>query len=266
MSLAGAPSFCATALQLVRGLRQPRQRLCELGAVDAGALPEFGIGAAWRRRALCCARSAGVFARRRSNTGSPKPIMRLCALLLAGEHPQRLEARDRRQHAHRMALEQPRRIAIGREVARRLDLRHGDRGLLRHQQMEWQRGERARGHHEEMPLVLDQRFDRTDQRVVKLMRKAEIEQLAPLGVGCTPCARGRDFSAACTHSFARTSPHSTRDSPRLSASAACTPPFQSAPQRIDIEPAAECGDLLARRLAPSAIVLHSKASRVSAKT
>ena len=79
-----------------------------------------------------------------------------------------------------MPLEQPRRIAIGREVARRLDARRGDRGCLCHQQMEWQCGECARGHHDEMTLVRNQRFDRTDQRVVKLMRNAQVEQVAPL--------------------------------------------------------------------------------------
>ena len=44
--------------------------------------------------------------------------------LLPREHPQGLEACDRRQHAHGMAPEQPGHITIGREVAWRLDLRH----------------------------------------------------------------------------------------------------------------------------------------------
>jgi len=59
---------------------------------------------------------------------------------------------------------------IGCEVARRLDLRHRDRGLLRHQQMERQRCERPRWHNDQVPLALDQTFDRPDERAIKLMR------------------------------------------------------------------------------------------------
>ncbi len=42
--------------------------------------------------------------------------------------------------------------------------------------MEGKRGERARRHDQEMPLVLDQLFDGTDERDIKLVRESEVEQ------------------------------------------------------------------------------------------
>ena len=167
-------------LELVGGVGQRRQRLGELVRSTPAPCQIVGIGARRRPRALRAARWAVLWPGFGTEHRIAEADHRLCALILAGEHPQRLQARDRRQHAHRLALDQPGGVAIGREVARRLDCGTGDRRLLRHQQMERQRGERARRHDEEMPLVLDQRLDRTDQRVVKLMREAEVEQVAPL--------------------------------------------------------------------------------------
>src|SRR5262249_45713127 len=48
--------------------------------------------------------------------------------------------------------------------------------------MEGQRGERARGHDEELGLVLDQRLDRPEQRNVKLVCGSKIEQLGLAGI------------------------------------------------------------------------------------
>jgi hypothetical protein len=42
--------------------------------------------------------------------------------------------------------------------------------------MERKRGERARRHDQEMPLVLDQLLDGTDERDIKLVRESEVEQ------------------------------------------------------------------------------------------
>ena len=188
------------------------------------------------------------------------------ACILAREHAQRLEARHRRQHAHGMAPQQPGRIAIGGKIARRLDLRHRDRGLLRHQQMERQRRERPRRHHDQVPLVPDQRLDRTDERVVKLMREAEIEQLArAFAPACSP-SRARPRMLASSHSFATIRPHSARDSPRLSASACVHSARESALQRIHIEPAPERRHLLLPAPRPSGNRLPLEPSRVSAKT
>ena len=44
--------------------------------------------------------------------------------------------------------------------------------------MERQRRERTERNYEDMPLVLDQRLDRSQQRFVELVGKAEIEQNA----------------------------------------------------------------------------------------
>ena len=201
---------------------------------------------AWRRRS--CARAPGRLSSSALKTGSPKPISG-SSPILAREHAQRLEARHRRQHAHGMTLEQPGGVAIGREIARRIHLRHGNGRLLRHQQMERQRGERARRHHDEMTLVPDQPLDRTDQRFVKLVREAEVEQLSPALRRGALRPRQPAPSCASSHSFATTRPHSMRDSPRLSASACVhSSPLQPARQRIHIEPAPERRHLLCQRL------------------
>ena len=84
-----------------------------------------------------------------------------------------LRARDRRQRAHRLAFDQPSGVAVERDV---LDPQHRLCRLLRHQQIEGKRGKRPRRHDQEMPLVLDQRFDGTDERDIKLVRESEVEQ------------------------------------------------------------------------------------------
>src|SRR5262249_13674388 len=77
-------------------------------------------------------------------------------------------------------------------------LRH-DR-TLRHQQMERQRRERARWHEQQMTLAFDQRLDRTEQRLIELMRSAQIEhrgitklQRAPELLHVEPGPEGYDF-------------------------------------------------------------------------
>jgi hypothetical protein len=75
-----------------------------------------------------------------------------------------------------MPLHQPSGIAVGGHIVD-LHPRHCNGWLVRHQQMERQRGERARGHDEEFQLVLDQCFDRPEQRNVKLVCGSKIEQL-----------------------------------------------------------------------------------------
>ena len=189
-----------------------------------------------------------------------EPDQRLFASILAREHAQRLEACHRRQHAHGMALEQPGSVAIGGEIARRIHLRHRDRGLLRHQQMERQRRERARGHHDEMPLVLDQRLDRTDERLVKLVREAEIEQLAGLGG-----AFARQPRSASSHSFATIRPHRSRQPALLRFRLRALRPLQSARQRVHIEPAPERRDLLRQRLCRRAELFSTRTPRASAR-
>src|SRR5262249_59170375 len=73
-----------------------------------------------------------------------------------------------------MPLHQPGGIAVCDDI---LDLRYRNGWLLCDQQMERQCGERARRHHEDMALVLDQRLDRPEQNTVKLMRSSKIKQL-----------------------------------------------------------------------------------------
>ena len=101
------------------------------------------------------------------------------ASTLRAKHAQGLQARDRRQHAHRVPLQQPGGVAVDAEVLR-LGNRNGR--LVRHQQMERQPGERARRHEQEMALVLDERLDRAEQRRVQLVRKVEVEQLRAAGI------------------------------------------------------------------------------------
>ena len=72
-----------------------------------------------------------------------------------------------------MALQKPSRIAIRREVGRVGD---SEGGLLRHEQMHGQARERTGRHQEELILVPDQRFDRTEQCLVQHMCLAEIEE------------------------------------------------------------------------------------------
>src|SRR5207244_2256640 len=59
-----------------------------------------------------------------------------------------------------------------------LDGRRRDQRLLRHQQVERQRRERAGRYEQKMLLVPDQHFHWLDQRRIELVCGAEIEQLA----------------------------------------------------------------------------------------
>ena len=204
-----------------------------------------------------------------SNTGSPKPTSGLPACILAGEHAQRLEARHRRQHADGLPLDQPGGVAIGREVARRLDVRHRHRRLLRHQQMERQRRERARGHHDEMALVLDQRLDRAEQRSHKARARGRgrTARVGSVPRRCTRCARGRDPPRRPARI---PSPAPAAFDPRQSAlvrlGLRAFHPLQSAMSASTSSPRRNAATFSASACAPSGMVFHSKPSRVSAKT
>ena len=125
-------------------------------------------------RRLVAARSADALARSAgSNIGSPKPIMGFVASALRANSrkARRLATEGSTLTAWRFINQ-----AASRYPATSLSCRYRLGRLLRHQQMEWQRGERARGHDQEMALVLHQRLDRTDQGGIKLVRELEVEQ------------------------------------------------------------------------------------------
>ena len=101
----------------------------------------------------------------------------------------------------------------------------------------------ARRHDDQMLLVLDQRLDRADERAVKLMREAEIEQLAS--------ACGRAFRALQAALLSLRLRALRRFSPRLRAST--SRPWRKAATFSDSD------------LAPSGIVFHAKSLPVTAK-
>ena len=119
-------------LELVFRFRQLRQRLRQLAAVDADALPEVGIGARDETghgptRAALTPRACG-----RIEYRIPETDHRLRAFVLVAKQPQRLQARHRGKNSDGLAFDQPGRITIGLQV---VDI--GDRrGLVGHKQME----------------------------------------------------------------------------------------------------------------------------------
>ena len=119
MSDSGNAEIFGNGIEFVGRVRQLRQGAGKPRAIDAGALPEIGIGAGREtpRRRLGGALAVGGFCagieQRIAKAGH-----RLGALLLARQHAQRFQARGRRQHRHRLALQQPRRFADSRRTCR----------------------------------------------------------------------------------------------------------------------------------------------------
>ncbi|MEH2558946.1 hypothetical protein V1286_006475 [Bradyrhizobium algeriense] len=166
-------------VEFVGGVGQLRERVRKPRAIDAGTLPEIRVGAG---RKAARGGPGGTVAVARLHSGIENRIAkarhRLGALLTSRcKHPQRFQARGRRQHRYRLALQQPGRIAIAVEF-----IRNRGRRLFGHQQMERQRRQCARRHDQKRGLFLDQRIDRRKQRSIQFMGECEVEQ--PGLAGC----------------------------------------------------------------------------------
>jgi hypothetical protein len=158
-------------VQLVRGIGKLRQGQCKLLAIDTHAAPEVGIGDIGQTARGCCCGALVGATFGRVEQGIAKAGHWLDRLIPLHKAAQGLQARNRRQHRHGMAPDEPGGIAIAHDCV-------GDGGcrLLHHKQMEWQCGERARRDHEQAALVLHDRFDRAEQRCIELVGKRKVEQ------------------------------------------------------------------------------------------